>query len=136
MNNGALNATFAQPYPHRVVMPFQQAGVDQVDVDEMVQFCMVVPMQAETFAWDSKELLALSSYTLSLQGGFNPCAAKNPCNPCAASNPCNPCAAANPCAASCNPCNPCNPCAATCNPCNPCAVKNPCNPCNPCAAES
>ncbi len=100
MNKAALNATFAQPYPHRVAMPFQQAGVAKVDVDEMVQFCMVVPMQAEPFAWESNELMALSSYTLSLQAGFNPCAAKNPCNPC---SPCNPCAAKN----SCSPCNPC-----------------------------
>jgi len=118
MNNALLNATFAKAYPHRVAMPQQRAGVAKVDVDEMVQFCMVVPMQTEPFAWNSKELMALSSYTLALQGAFNPCAAKNPCTPC------NPCAVKNPC----SPCSPCNPCA-TKNPCSPC------NPCNPCAVS-
>ena len=141
-NGGALlNASFAQPYPHEVAMPKQQAGVAAVDVDEMVNFCMLAPMQAAPLAWNSDELLALSAYTLELQAGFNPCAAKA-VNPCAACNPCNPCAAqaCNPCAAkACNPCaaKACNPCAA-CNPCNPCAAKacNPCNPCNPCAAKN
>ena len=160
---GLLNATFAEPYPHTVAMPKAQAGVEYVDVDEMVNFCMVAPMQAKPMEWNSEDLLALSAYALELQTGFNPCAAKpaaNPCNPCAAKacNPCaakacNPCAAkaCNPCAAkACNPCaaKACNPCAAkACNPCaakacNPCAAKacNPCaakacNPCNPCAAK-
>ena len=159
MSYGALNPTFAEPYPHRVAMPAQMAGVQEVSAEEMVQFCMLVPMQSETFAWNSKELAALASYTVALQAGFNPCgAAANPCNPCAgacnpcaAANPCNPCAACNPCAVEeeeenpCNPCagacNPCNPCASACNPCNPCAVEeeeeeNPCNPCNPCASEN
>ena len=160
MSFGALNPTFAEPYPHWVAMPAQMAGVQEVSAEEMVQFCMLVPMQSETFDWSSKELAALASYTVALQAGFNPCgAAANPCNPCAACNPCNPCAAAcnpcNPCAGACNPCaaaNPCNPCAAACNPCadacnpcnpcagacNPCAAENPCNPCaacNPCAVE-
>ncbi len=148
-NGGALlNATFAEPYPHQVAMPTQQAGVGAIDIDEMVNFCMLAPMQAAPLEWNSKEILALSAYSLELQSTFNPCAAKaagsNPCNPCGA-NPCgaNPCGAnpCNPCAAkTCNPCNPCaakacNPCAAkACNPCNPCAAKA-CNPCNPCAAK-
>ena len=76
-----LNATFAQAYPHRVAMPYQRSGLDKVDIDEMVQFCMLVPMQADILPWDSNELLALSSYSLVVQQGFNPCAAKNPCNP-------------------------------------------------------
>ena len=111
-NYATLNKSFAQAYPHKVAMVYQQAGFNKIDVDEMVQFCMIVPMQAKPFPWNSRELEALSSYTVALQGGFNPCAAKNPCNPCkpcAAKNPCNPCAAKNP-----------------CNPCNPCAAKNPC----------
>ena len=144
-----LNATFAEPYPHAVAMPTQRAGVGAIDIDEMVNFCMLAPMQASALPWDSDELAALSGYALEIQADFNPCAAKaagnpcNPCNPCAAKacNPCNPCAAkacnpCNPCAA--KACNPCNPCAAkACNPCNPCAAKacNPCNPCNPCAAK-
>jgi len=111
---GNLNATFAQPYPHRVAMPAKMAGAEQVHADEMVQFCMIVPMQSEPLPWTSRELAALTAYTAELQKGFNPCAAKK------------------------NPCNPCNPCAAkrACGACNPCAAKkNPCNPCNPCAAK-
>ncbi len=125
VNNAALNVTFAQAYPHKIAMPSQMAGVGPIHLDEMVQFCMVVPMQAKPLKWGSRELAALTAYSAALQKGFNPCMAKkNPCNPCAAKKTCNAC---NPCAAK-NPCNPCNPCAAKnpCNPCNPCAVKNPC----------
>ncbi len=101
---GSLNASFAQPYPHRVAMPQQMAGVEAVDADEMVQFCMLVPMQAKALPWESRDLAALTAYTLKLQKSFNPCAAKR-----APARGCNPC---NPCAAKKNPCNPCNPCAA------------------------
>ena len=97
----ALNKSFSQPYPHEVAMPSQMAGVGSIHADEMVQFCMVQPMQSKPLHWNSKSLAALTAYTLELQKSFNPCAAaKNPCNPC------------NPCAAKKNPCNPCNPCAA------------------------
>ncbi len=143
MNHGNLKRTFLKPYPHRVDMPQQRAGLHKVDADEMVQFCMVVPMAAKPLGWNSRKLAALTAYTHAVQREFitavakNPCllkqAAANPCNPCAAKNPCNPCGAKmNPC----NPCaakkmNPCNPCGAKMNPCNPCAAKkmNPCNPC-------
>ena len=126
-DNASLNATFAQPFPHRVAMAKQMANVDQVSADEMAQFCLLVPMQSKTLPWGSRELAALAAYTEELQKTFkyNPCAAKNPCNPC------NPCAAR-------KACSPCNPCAVkkSRNPCNPCAPKaNPCNPCNPCAAQ-
>lgn len=115
VNGAALNATFAQPYPHEVAMPAQMAGVGPIHLDEMVQFCMVVPMKAQPLEWGSPELAALTAYSAELQKGFNPCkVSKGACNPC------NPCAAR-------NPCNPCNPCAAKKpNPCNPCAAKNPC----------
>ncbi len=124
VNGAALNPTFAQPYPHKVAMPSQMAGVGPIHLDEMVQFCMVVPMKAKPLKWGSQELAALTAYSAELQKGFNPCkVSKGACNPC------NPCAA--------KKCNPCNPCAAKkCNPCNPCAVKNPCNPCNPCATKN
>ncbi len=87
-NGAALNATFAEPYPHKVAMPSQMAGVGPIHLDEMVQFCMVVPMKAPALKWGSRELAALTAYSAELQRGFNPCkVAKNPCNPC------NPCAA-------------------------------------------
>ncbi len=128
VKNGNFNKTFLKPYPHYAAMPHQQAGIKQVSADEMVQFCMIVPMAGKPLDWGSRELAALAAYTGVVQQQFkaavaaNPCliksSAANPCNPCGARNPCNPCAAK----------NPCNPCAAK-NPCNPCAAKNPCNPC-------
>lgn len=121
-NNGAFSASFKKPYPHTVKMATDQAGLQTIALDEMVQLCLVVPMATKPMAWDSKELAALTAYTAVVQKSFqmsmmNPCAAKNPCaaNPCAAKNPCG----VNPCAA--NPCGAKNPCAA-----NPCAAKNPC----------
>jgi cytochrome c len=113
-NLEAFSESFAKPFPHKVDMAFDTSGINSVALDEMVQFCMVVPMEAKPLPWNSRDLAALTAYTGSLQMAFM----ANPCNPCAAKNPC----------------NPCNPCAAK-NPCNPCAAKNPCNPCNPCAAN-
>lgn len=112
-----MRASFAEPYPHRVAMPAEQAGVAEVDAAEMVNFCMIVPMQDEPLAWDSTELAALTAYVEHIQKDFDPSAAgapsANPCNPCGGMNPCNPCAGKNPCGM---------------NPCNPCAGKNPCSP--------
>ncbi len=91
-----MNASFAKPYPHRVGMPYAQAGLEQVNAAEMVNFCMVAPMGSEPLDWSSKDLAALAAYVEHIQPGFNPCAAKaagNPCNPCAMKNPCNPCGA-------------------------------------------
>ena len=91
-----MNATFAKPFPHRVNMPAQMAGVEQVNAAEMVNFCMLQPMQAEPLGWDTSELAALAAYVEKIQKGYDPGqAAANPC----AANPCNPCGA--------NPCNPC-----------------------------
>ncbi len=105
----AFSGSFAKPFPHKVAMAFDTGGINSVSLDEMVQFCMVVPMAAKPLPWDSRELAALTAYTATLQKAFI-AKAGNPCNPCAAKNPCNPCAAK-------NPCNPCNPCAAKKNPC-------------------
>ena len=140
-----FNASFTKPYPHKVSMAKQRAGVNVVEADEFVQFCMMAPMEAKPLPWNSKKLAALTAYVVDVKqpefikfAQANPCALKksgaNPCNPCAMKhNPCNPCAMKH---------NPCNPCAMKHNPCNPCAMKhkkhNPCNPCamkrhNPCA---
>jgi hypothetical protein len=135
---GQMRSSFGTPYPHRVEMPHQRAGVAEVTAAEMVNFCMLVPMNDEPLAWSSSELAALTTYVENIQAAY-PVAAANPCNPCGAQpssrNPCNPCGAES------NPCNPCNPCGAESNPCNPCnpcgAESNPRNPCNPCGgAES
>ncbi len=87
-DNAGFQATFAKPYPHRVAMAHETAKLKTIDLDEMIQICLVVPMETKPLPWDSKELAALAAYTAKLQKSFavkaNPCA-KNPCakNPCA-----------------------------------------------------
>lgn len=92
-NNASFSPDFAKPYPHTVGMAADRAGLKRVTAEDMVQFCMVVPMAAKPLPWDSKQLAALTAYTLQVQKSFkpNPCAAKNPCaarNPCSGRNPC------------------------------------------------
>jgi cytochrome c len=108
---GLMNDTFAKPYPHFVSMPADQAGVKQVNASEMVNFCMVVPMQGEPLAWNSTELAALTAYVKSIQTKFRPGmggGGANPCNPCGMKKM---------------------------NPCNPCGMKKMKNPCNPCSKK-
>jgi cytochrome c len=94
--NASFSASFAQPYPHRVAMAQEKAGMKQIRLDEMVQACMVMPMAAKPLPWNSRELAALTAYAAEVQKTFKPVAssAANPCaaNPCAA-KPANPCAA-------------------------------------------
>lgn len=92
---GAFNQSFAKPYPHRVAMTKERGGVDKVALDEMVQFCMVVPMAAKPLPWESRQLAALTAYSAELQKRFVKQAAApaaKPANPCApkAANPCAP----------------------------------------------
>jgi len=130
-NNAAFSASFAEPYPHKVGMVKERAGISKVRLDEMVQFCMLAPMAAKPFPWDSRALAALTAYAAEVQKTYkasgtakkpkNPCGAmKNPCamqgNPCAMKA--NPCAAKNPCDMKQNKEKAANPCAA-----NPCAAK-------------
>jgi len=97
-NHGAFQESFAQPFPHRVAMARDKAGMKTVHLDEMIQACMVMPMAAKPLPWNSRELAALTAYTQDVQKTFKP-GAKAPANPCSA-KPANPCAAkpANPCA--------------------------------------
>jgi len=64
-----------------------------VRLDEMVQFCMLAPMAAKPFPWDSRELATLTAYAAEVQKSYKASrAAKKPKN----QNPCamqgNPCA--------------------------------------------
>jgi len=36
--------------------------VGEITAAQMVQFCMLAPMEAEPLPWDSKELAALAAY--------------------------------------------------------------------------
>ena len=51
-------------------MAKDRAGMDEVTAAEMVQLCMVVPMQAEPLPWDSDELKALVAYVKDEQQRF------------------------------------------------------------------
>jgi len=63
---------FAKPYPHKVNMVGHV-----VTVEGMVQYCILKPMgQKEPLAWDSKELAALTAYTLKLQKDFRKISSK------------------------------------------------------------
>lgn len=117
INHGSFLATFSQPYPHMVAMAKDRAGLEKINIDEMVQLCMVVPMAAKPLPWASKELAALSAYSLEVQKTFKPGMQPAAANPCAVKNPCSP--KANPCGATANPCAAAgkNPCSA--NPCTP-----------------
>ncbi|MBH8579478.1 cytochrome c peroxidase [Bisbaumannia pacifica] len=64
-------ATFEQPYPHRVAMGENMFGMETVHADEMVQMCMVTPMAAEALGWDSEELAALSAYVVEVQRRYS-----------------------------------------------------------------
>jgi len=94
-----LQPDFAKPYPHFVQMVADNNGMKSITLEEMVQFCMIKPMQSKPFSWDSRQLAALTAYTAVLQKEFKPVG--NAVNPCAARNPCapkNPCSMKNPCA--------------------------------------
>ncbi len=62
--------SFKQPYPHRVAMAKSMSNLDSIDGEQMVQFCMIVPMKGEPLAWDSPELAALTAYVEIEQRNF------------------------------------------------------------------
>jgi hypothetical protein len=51
-------------------MAKSKAGLEQVNAAEMVQLCMVVPMQAEPLDWQSEELAALTAYVEQQRAAF------------------------------------------------------------------
>lgn len=61
------NETFKQPYPHHVKMGKDVFGLDQVTAEQMVQICMLVPMENKILPWGSKKLAALAAYVEELQ---------------------------------------------------------------------
>lgn len=71
-SHGAYQASFAQPYPHIVAMAKEQLGRKIVHLDEMIQACMVMPMEAKPLPWNSKELAALVAYVQIQQKTFKP----------------------------------------------------------------
>ncbi len=71
-NHASYAPSFAEPYPHYVKMADDQSGIKKIDLDEVVQFCLLSPMAGKALPWDSKELAALSAYTAEQQKTFKP----------------------------------------------------------------
>jgi cytochrome c len=69
-DHGAFQSSFAKPYPHTVDMAKDQMGRKTVHLDEMIQACMVMPMEAKPLPWNSKELAALTAYVQTVQKSF------------------------------------------------------------------
>ncbi len=93
--NAGFQASFAKPYPHRVAMTKDRAGLKTINADEFVQFCVLVPLKGSPLAWEGRELAALTAYVVDVkQKAYRASQSVNPCNPCAKKhgNPCNPCA--------------------------------------------
>ncbi len=74
----ALNLDKVGTFPHYVAMPDKV-----VTLDQMINFCMITPMETDPLPWDSIKMTALASYyqeyIKSYKGAKNAC---NPCNPC------------------------------------------------------
>jgi cytochrome c len=101
MNCHADNANFAPgfatPYPHKMAMAAERSGVERVRLDEAIQFCMIVPMQAKPLPWSSRELAALTAYLGEVQISVRKQPAETGATKTQNANPCAP-KAANPCA--------------------------------------
>ena len=70
MNNAAFKDTFKNSYPHFVQMTKAKSGFEEVNAEQMVQFCLVAPMKTDPLPWDSKKLAALAAYTEHLQKSY------------------------------------------------------------------
>tara|TARA_B100000315_G_scaffold186281_1_gene175616 strand:- start:3416 stop:4135 length:720 start_codon:yes stop_codon:yes gene_type:complete len=92
------------PFPHFVNMPN-----DIVTLDQMINFCMINPMEGKKLDSSSIEMTAIAAFYREFIKEYKPFVApKNACNPCGKKkmrNACNPCGKKRK-----NACNPCNPC--------------------------
>lgn len=85
------------PFPHYVGMP-----KDIVTLDQMINFCMINPMDGKMLGRNSIEMTAMSAFYQEFIKSYKK--PKNACNPCGKKmkNACNPCGKRMK-----NPCNPC-----------------------------
>lgn len=64
-NTKMFKDSFLEGYPHAVKMAKKKAKMEQIDAEQMVQFCMLAAMkQDEVLPWDSEKLAALTAYTV------------------------------------------------------------------------
>lgn len=71
-NNAAFSDSFAKPYPHKVAMVNDDLGIKTIHLDEMIQACMLMPMQAKPLPWNSKALADLTAHVAQVQKTFKP----------------------------------------------------------------
>lgn len=69
-NGNLFQFTFTQPYPHFVAMAKNHADLNRIELDEMIQLCMIVSMEAKPLMWNSRALAALKTYTAEIQQTF------------------------------------------------------------------
>lgn len=65
-----FSAGFAAPFPHRVGLVQRKAGIERIDLDEMIQFCLVSALLTDPLPWGSPDLAALVAYTAKYQKEF------------------------------------------------------------------
>ncbi len=85
----SLNLDKVGPFPHYVGMPDRM-----VTLDQMINYCMMNPMETDPLPWDSIKMTAMAVYYQEYIKSYS--GTKNVCNPCSKKMK--------------NPCNPCNPC--------------------------
>jgi cytochrome c len=96
-DNANFAPSFTTPYPHKMAMATQKSGVGPIHLDEAIQFCMMVPMQASPLPWNSRELSALTAYMGELQHSVGKQTTETGATSAKSANPCAP-KSANPCA--------------------------------------
>ena len=69
-NNASFLDSFAKPYPHQVAMANDALQIKTIYLDEMIQACLIMPMQAQPLPWSSDELADLTSYMTEIQKTF------------------------------------------------------------------
>lgn len=63
----SFGARFKTPYPHAAMNSKARFGVDQMNLDEVIQVCMQGPMRNMPLEWGSPEQIDLTTYLLKVQ---------------------------------------------------------------------
>lgn len=66
----SYQASFKKPYPHPVAMAADTYGLKSVQLDEVIQMCMLGPMASKPLAWNSSQLAKLVAFISSEQKIF------------------------------------------------------------------
>lgn len=78
---------FTRSYPHRVAKAVLLTGKERIQLDEMIQLCILSSMEAQPLIWNSRTLAALVAYTEKVQQDFRTalteatCPDDIPCDP-------------------------------------------------------